>query len=533
MTRFRLVLLILTLLILQACAKAPPLEPPAPPPAPDHSPITWRVTHTGSGLSAPVDRASVEEALRQNLGHGRLQVLQWSSDSRLLLTVEDLPEIAEQYQVAIDPSGGRDLNGKPLQAKPVDLVLTSFFFWPSPPTGVVKLDPLTGQSATIARHPQPYQSVSLSPDGSRMLLRRHILTPGQSVGTTGTAALFDLKSGYLEDLEVGGRFEYEWSQDGGLLVHGGCRQGATCVVWVAPGPPDGSARGGMGRMLYTNGPKEFIASAHLSPGGRYAAAFAGQWEQPLNLHLFDLHPDRAGRMIVTVAQAAGVTQGPSGLTYVPVAWSPDGQSLAFGDGGIRRESNQPMKLWLVDPLEGKPIKLADEAGDPPGPWSPDSTRLFVWETGVLDQEGNLLFEAREPGTAAWSPDGTRLYYRGGVYETKTWSRLWSAEGTGDARWSPSGQVIALGSHAASGGGLFRADGTLIAGPLTFSSLVRFSPDGSLAYLPNPDRVVEIATGQVHPIQIDLPAIPGLGEYRPVAFTADNHLLLTLGQDWER
>ncbi|MFZ5814672.1 MAG: hypothetical protein ACOY93_05160 [Bacillota bacterium] len=555
-----LVLLLAGALLLQACTKPPvqtapaPVEPPpAREPQPEPSPVTWKISHTPSGLqaqggpfhlappysfaidfSAPVDRASVEEALRRNLGSGRLQIARWPSDQRVLLTVEDLPT-DPQLQAAIDPTGGQDQQGRRLQFPPQRFNLAAFIFWPAAPTAVLKLDPLTGETSTLARFPQPFQTVSLSPDGRRALLRRHILTPGQSVGTTGTAHLFDLETGYLEELEVGGLFEHQWSREGGLLIHGSCPQGPACVVWVAPGDPPSSARASLRRLLFL-ARDQHLAGARLSPDGRYAAVFAGTYEAKRDLHLFDLRPESAGRKIRTLPAAAGITQGPGGLIWVEAAWAPDGSALAFGDQGIRREERQPMQVWLVETEAGEPRLLAEGAGGI-GPWSPRADRLFLPGLGLADRQGQLLLPSAEPN-AAWSPDGSLLYVSGTLYEAASLEPRWSVKATGPGHWSPDGRWIAIaGSVRAElpghpDGGLFRAsDGAPLArGYLGGRPL--FSPDSRWALLPGPDRLVDLTTGAVTPVRFDLPAVPNLGGYLPAGLTNEGTVLLALGHEWE-
>ena len=539
-------LLLAGLIALTACAPAPPLPPapPAPPaapapPAPAASPVTWQIVHA-SGLSAPggplhlappyrfellfsgpVNQGSVEAALRRNLNHGRLQVRQWSGPAHLYIAVDDVQ--AGDPAVVVDPSGGRDAEGRPLQVAPERFNFAGFQFSPTDPTAIIAIDPVSGVSQTMVRYDQPYQTVSLAPDRQRVLLRRHVLTPGQSVGITGPALTYDITSGRVEELDAGGLFEWGGRGDGGLLVYGGCSQGSW-VVWVRPGPYAGG-RGGAARRLYLAPPGEYVASAHVAPDGKTAAVFAGKWGEPLSLYLFDLTPERAGRRIATLEKVAGVTQGPSGLTSVPVAWSPDGLTLAFGDGGLRREEQTPMLVWLVAATGGTLRRLAEGATEV-GPWSPGGDRLVLTGIGVVDGAGRVLLTAPEAYGAVWSPDGRSLYLGGSIYDTTTW-QVRGRAGEGPAVWSPDGTTLAVGGQ---GGGLFRADGTRLAEGTWDRGAAApcFTDDGSLVYLPNPDRVLEVASGKVYPLRLPDQDIEGLGHYRPIGFGADGRLLVALG-----
>lgn len=298
----------------------------------------------------------------------------------------------------------------------------AFSFWPAEPTRITRLNPRTGESVVVQRHPQPLQTVSVSPDGRRHLLRCHIRTPGQSVGTTGSAYLLDLQTGAVASLGVGGLFSYQWSTDGGLLVWGGLEGGRSGVVWAPSGPVERGGSDRFGRLLYVAGKDEFFASATLSPDGRYAAVFAGSrdWSgKPLTLHLLS----QTGKAIKVIPDAVGVTQGPGALTWVPAAWAPDVNLLAYGGTSARREENEPMQVWLLDPAGGNPRPVTDKA-TAIGPWSPGGDRLFLPGVGVVDREGNVLL-AEPRGPAAWSPDGRRLFLEGTVYDTATWKAPWT------------------------------------------------------------------------------------------------------------
>lgn len=547
-------------LILTACSKPQVAEPPAadppaypapsPAPVPQGSPVTWEVVHLASGQRTPggplhlappyrfeltfsgaVDRGSVEAALARNGAEGRITGIEWSDDRQVRLEVE--PPAPDGLQMAtVDPSGGKDEAGLVLRVAGTRFNFAAFSFWPAMATQVTAWDPRTGETAVLARHPQPMQTVSASPDGRRHLLRRLIMTPGQSVGITGSAYLLDVQAGLVVPLGVGGLFRHQWSADGGLLVWGGCAEGSSCAVLVPPGPVKPGASGRAGRLLYAPGQGEDLAGASLSPDGRQIAVFAGRWGERLSVHLLTGAGD-PGRVI---SGAAGVTQGPSGLTSVPAAWSPDGSLLAYGDGGTRREEHSPMKVWLLDSAGGQPRLLAERASAL-GPWSPRGDRLFLQSVGVVETTGKVLVPLAEAaGGAAWSPDGRRLFLNGTMYDTATWKALWETPHRGPAYWAPDSRALVLtgwtSDPTVGDGGVYRADGAKITG--RYLSLVPpvFSRTG-LVYLPNPDRVVDLKLGRVDEVVIPGPEIAGLGRSRVLGFAEDGRLFLAPGQEWDQ
>lgn len=120
-----------------------------------------------------------------------------------------------------------------------------------------------------------------------------------------------------------------------------------------------------------------------------------------------------GGWTVTLTTTAG---GKSG-----VAWSPDGQRLAYASQG---------GIWVVEVRGGEPKRLTNApagGGDPRGAsdrqpqWSPKGNWI-LFETGrrgnndlmVVSADGltscYLTSTEADEGNAAWSPDGTRISY---------------------------------------------------------------------------------------------------------------------------
>lgn len=181
----------------------------------------------------------------------------------------------------------------------------------------------------------------------------------------------------------------------------------------------------------------------LSPDGRKLAS--PSWDR--TVRLWEV---ASGRCLQTLTHEA---------TVISVAWSPDGATLAVGNGA----GDTKVHLW--DATTGKPIRpLAGHGGRVQGvAWSPDGKTLA---SGSDDQtvrlwdaaSGRLLRELKGHShwtyDLVWSPDGRRLC--SGSWDRTV--RLWDAK-TGEAvrtlkghrgsvrsvAWSPNGRHIASGS----------------------------------------------------------------------------------------
>lgn len=171
--------------------------------------------------------------------------------------------------------------------------------------------------------------------------------------------------------------------------------------------------------------------------------------------------------------------------------------------------------------------------------APGGDQVTIDPRGGKDREGRGLVrlaaraELVEQGYAAWSPDGNSLYLDGAIHEVSTWQVRWRPSAGGPVVWAPGGKalVVAGTGSLSDVGGLYQADGSLILGGLVWDHSFprpRFSPDGARVYLPNSDRVVDLAVGKAYPLTPPGPAVPGLGEWRPFGFTPDGQLLLALG-----
>jgi len=130
--------------------------------------------------------------------------------------------------------------------------------------------------------------------------------------------------------------------------------------------------------------------------------------------IFVVWPDGTGLTRLVARHARGQTGG------VQMAWSPDGQKLAFTD--YRRDDS--VGLYVMEADGGAPLDISPslQVADSPT-WSPDGTQLAFggccdagYEIYVIGADGSGLrriTDERDNGVdgghmPAWSPDGTRI-----------------------------------------------------------------------------------------------------------------------------
>lgn len=162
--------------------------------------------------------------------------------------------------------------------------------------------------------------------------------------------------------------------------------------------------------------------------------------------------------------------------FADLAWSPDGDALAFSVGPLAGEAYGTSRVCLLrlEVPRAEPLCVAPERANRFPAWSPDGARivfsggegryrpdgrpmdLFVWDLQGLTVTRLTETADRSEVAARWSPEGTRLAYlvqaRLGLRQAE--SRLWVADaageeaaplaGTEDIRafaWSPDGRRI--------------------------------------------------------------------------------------------
>jgi Tol biopolymer transport system component len=253
----------------------------------------------------------------------------------------------------------------------------------------------------------------------------------------------------------------------------------------------------------------------------------------------------------------------SPFSPVPMAWSPDGGTLAIWSGGDPRPGSGAPGIYLVPGDGGEPALLYEtrreeeilSVGDMA--WSPDGARIaFVVPDAFTVSEGSggawsvtgwsvgpIVYTVAADGSdpqrlpiegnvrdLAWSPDGstlavTKIRAGGGqdIYlvdlETGTETRLTDDGGSSDPAWSPDGRQIAFTSGDARLRGLFvmNADGTgrrRLTYPDGGDLHPTWSPDGRWIAVSRSMWITSSASGAVGPS--GLPGGP-LGASGPLGY----------------
>jgi Tol biopolymer transport system component len=288
---------------------------------------------------------------------------------------------------------------------------------------------------------------------------------------------------------------------------------------------------------------------------RPAPAASGAHAYRLGSDIYVADPDGSNAVKIADATADAGCEGMTFESWVIPSWSPDGKYLAFE----RRCANTRHDDVVITDPHGNVVGEVPTYGGGWGfTWSPDSTRVAVWEPaltiGVYAVDGERQASLPEPtvtgggnsSAPGWMPDGSALLLYGyavmpldgsAVHELSP-GRLYSPDGTrfavvtghsvafydadgspvSDARlggvdtengWSPDGDRFALLAH----GELNVID--VASGTVTVVAQARAALDagdkilGVRGFSPQGDRIL-YATGDVVGDHIVAPALWSIG-----------------------
>jgi Tol biopolymer transport system component len=256
---------------------------------------------------------------------------------------------------------------------------------------------------------------TISPDGSRPRLLRHVHGPGPwspdgrrlllvgpcraSAGCGNTGAngpneldTVDARGGHLRRIRFRtpgrwgfGPFDATWSPNGArlLFMRGEPVEGGDRAIFVS------AANGRHQRLLLAGSRTLEFASPRFSPDGRRIAfAEGGQGLYVMNSDGSDVH-------------ALFPCRSAQGCSVDAIAWSPDGRTLAFAGGRPDFPLNEK-ELQVVDSQGGAPRVV--RPGTAPF-WSPDGKQLG----SLLPASGSLKMQLLGPmSLQIGNADGTAL-----------------------------------------------------------------------------------------------------------------------------
>lgn len=332
-------------------------------------------------FSLPMDRESVEAALRQHLGAADSVSLKWLDDRSLELVVTCT---RDTRGLNVDAEGALSRNGVAVWEQP------SFPYNTLKPYRLRETRPDGGDMREIGLIAANVGSFLPSPDGERVIIAEEM--------------------GYGDDSSV----TWYWAR----AVNGGppTRLLAEPVGWL---PDSRHVVGGLDlvdartgavlRGLPGEKPPNRWRGA-LSRSGRWLAILAPESGRQ-RLSLYDLEAWNV--------RDCGIVGGDyisDGFTHiVSPTWSPDEKRLAFTDTESRGEG----RLVILDVATGQRAEVPCEGrdGDPAAPlWSPDGRHiLWAGRTGwrLVTPDGRvpwMLGEGVQLMSALWSPDGSRLLF---------------------------------------------------------------------------------------------------------------------------
>ncbi|MHB9145438.1 MAG: WD40 repeat domain-containing protein [Symbiobacteriia bacterium] len=495
------------------------------------SPVTWTISSLDApwmkgpisvrlmlpqrfrlAFSTPVDRPTVEQALRRDLESAYSTEGTWKDDQTFDFTIKSGPATERSTFLRLSVAGGKDKNGLTLQATNTLRGPAEFQLGVGTASEVWRWT-LGDKPRLVTALPGPFDVLSVSPDGTKLVLRLYGIESSAGwppVGPpSGFAYLYDMATEKLTRLQgVSGWLSPQWLADGSLVI------GSTNLLGLMRVAPDG-----VQTALVKN--LEVVDYA-VTPDGHQVAVFVvrgGEFDAKGDLWLIDLPSGKRHEFngVYTPART------PNGVPYVEALWSPDGTSLAFGDRTGFLSLEGTYRVVEFSAATGKLRTLLPEGGGPRA-WSPDGKYLFVAAAGILDVTRGKVVLPKSPDrftfNAQFSPRGDWVYVDGlGLLEVPSWRLIDKVRaGYRGISWSPDGDLVGLTnsysaeSYSDLGWGVQRADGTeiwsrqglfpdaLIGTHLTWGFL--WSPEGRFVAIPGVG-VGDTRDGQMHLLQSDL------------------------------
>ena len=248
------------------------------------------------------------------------------------------------------------------------------------------------------------------------------------------------------------------------------------------------------QVLYA--PRSFLAPLAWSPDGRTLAAGTRKDERPVRL--WDAETGRFLRDLAT----------PAPMEIHVLAWSPDGRSLlatSFHNGDCLAWNAADGKLLRKVPIRGQFGAFAPDGKRLAGTRA-DLDGIAIWDVETGKEVRKLTGFKGDADTLAWSPDGKRLACSGAagvrVWEVETgkapFQRKDDLESCSFVQWSPDGRALAVGLSARRGVAVVEvaADGKLRGLQDFGTSIAAWSPDGkTIARASDFLRLYDAATGK--------------------------------------